>query len=103
MIAQAEQIETVSNALIKEGVMGVFIIILLVIVYVLWKEVKEQNKYIREQQKSMTEVLGELTSVVDNVYQINKDIPENVKAKLDPSLERLHNGISSIRDRINEK
>ena len=90
------QAETITDGLLKEGVMGLFILILIAAIVTLWKAKRDDDKYWKEQQKKMIEVMGDLSSVVDNVYRASDKLPDDVKEKLEPTFEKIHSGISAI-------
>ncbi|WPZ08766.1 hypothetical protein [Roseivirga spongicola] len=91
----------VSETLLEKGIMGVFILVLIGFIYILWKSKEKRDDYIREQAKIVNDILGNLANTVDNVYRVTENMPSNVKEVINeniaPKLEDIKDGIKELK------
>lgn len=63
---------------------------------ILWRALEERNKYIREHDKSTLNILGELSSALNNIQMEITRLPDDVSA-------RINQRISDMLDKMQKK
>lgn len=84
-----EELAPITGELLNQGVLGVVVVILMFFIMKLWKAKEQRDEFIREKSIEDTVILKELTNVVDLVSNNIKELPQNVKDKIEPSLTEI--------------
>jgi len=92
--------EEATKALLEQGVMGVFILVLLTLLGLVWKAKEKNQERLWELSKEVNSIMANLANVVDNVYKSTENLPEKVSKELANELNQIKNSIDNLNDKL---
>lgn len=91
-------IDSLSTPLLEYGIIGIFIIVLLLAIVYLASEIRKKDKQLLDVHVTVNKVLSDLAPIVATINETTNNIPDKVKANLKNDFDALGLLIKSRRN-----
>lgn len=88
--------EPLISKLLEYGIAGVFIAVLMMFIFKLWKAKEARDEYIRKQSTQTSSIIGNMTNVIKTIMAKTNTLPKDVKKELQIDLEQIKSGIKNL-------